>query len=77
MVADLKGKCVFNFTDNLVVYSLSVSEHCQQLRQVLGRLHSTGFTLNIDKAVLGASEFKYLGYYLSSRGVGGFPRRWN
>jgi len=36
MVADLKGKCVFIFTDNLVVCSLSVSEHCQQLRQVLG-----------------------------------------
>jgi len=31
MVADLKGKCVFNFIDNLVV-SLLVSEHYQRLR---------------------------------------------
>jgi len=23
-VGDLKGKCVFNFTDNLVVYSVSI-----------------------------------------------------
>lgn len=74
MVADLKGKCVFNFTDNLVVYSLSVSE---QFRQVLRRQQSMGFTLNRHKLVLGASEIKYLEYYLSSRGVGGFPRRWN
>jgi hypothetical protein len=32
-VADLKEKCVFNFMDKLVVYSLSVSEHCQMVRK--------------------------------------------
>jgi len=72
MVADLKGKCVFNFTENLVVYSLSVSKQCQQLH-VLGRLQSTGFTLNRDKVVLGASEI-ILG---TTCCLEGFPRRWN
>jgi hypothetical protein len=45
-VAELKRECVFNFTDNLVVYSLSVSEHCHPVREGLGTIQSEGFALN-------------------------------
>jgi hypothetical protein len=52
---------VFNYLDELLVSSVAISEHQLYLREVLGRLHSAGFTL--DKAiVLGASEIKYLGH---------------
>jgi hypothetical protein len=73
LFADLKGEYVFNYLDDLVVYSASIFEHQEHLTEVLGRLRSAGFTLNKEKLVLGASEIKYLGHYLSSRGIRVIP----
>ena len=75
LFADLKGRYVYNFLDDLVVYSASAEEHLGHLREVLGRLQRFGFTLNPDKVVLGASEIKYLGHLLSARGVKILPER--
>jgi hypothetical protein len=58
LFANLKGKYVFNYLDDLVVYLASISEHQGHLREVLGRLQSVGFTLNEVKIVLGASVIK-------------------
>ena len=69
LFADLKGKCVFNYLDDLVVYSASIFEHQEHLREVLASFRSAGFTLNKEKIVLGASEIRYLGHYFSSRGI--------
>ena len=55
--------------DELVVYSSSPEDHALHVREVLSRLQRSGFTLNPDKVVLGASEIKYLGHLLSSCGV--------
>jgi len=66
---------MFNFLDDLVVYSSSAEEHVGHLREVLGRLQESGFTLNPDKGVLGASEIKYLGHLLSVQGVKILPER--
>jgi hypothetical protein len=65
----------FNYLDDLVVYLASISDHQGHLREGLGRLQSVGFTLNEEKIVLGASEIKYLGHYLSSRGIRVIPDR--
>ena len=35
LLADLKGKYVFNYFDDLVVYSASLFEHQEHLREVL------------------------------------------
>jgi len=75
LFADLKGEYIFNYLDDLVVYSASISEHQKHLREVLCRLQSAGFTLNKEKIVLGASEIKYLGHCLSSRGIRVIPDR--
>jgi hypothetical protein len=69
LFADLKGRFVFNFVDDLVVYSPSVEEHRVHMREVLRRLQGSGFTLNPDKVTLGATEIKYLGHLLSAHGV--------
>jgi hypothetical protein len=74
LFTDLKGKYVFTFLDDLVVFSPSVGEHEEHLREVLRRLEKVGFTLN-PKVMLGASEIKYLGHLLSSRGVKVLPDR--
>jgi hypothetical protein len=75
LFADLKGKYVFNFLDDLGVFSSSVGEHEAHLREVLRRLERAGFTMNPEKVILGASEIKYLGHLLSSRSVKVLPER--
>jgi len=75
LFSDLKGKYVFNYMDDLVIYSPTIAEHKERLREVLNRLQTAGFTLNKDKVVLGGSEIKYLGHYLSARGIRVIPDR--
>jgi len=75
LFADLKGLYVFNFLYDLVVYSSSPEEHALHVREFLSRLLRSGFILNPEKLVLGASEIKYLGHLLSARGVKILPER--
>ena len=66
---------MFNYMDDLVIYSPTVTEHKEHLGEVLNRLQTAGFILNEDKVVLGASEIKYLGHCLSARGIRVIPDR--
>ena len=75
LFADLKGRSVFNFLDDLVVYSPSMEEHADHVREVLQRLQDAGFTLNPEKVTFAASEIKYLGHLVSSRGIKVLPDR--
>jgi transposase InsO family protein len=75
LFVDLKGQYVFNFLDDLVVYSSTVKEHVGHVWEVLGRLQRAGFTLNPEKVTLGATEIKYLGHLLSPRGIRILPDR--
>jgi hypothetical protein len=75
LFSDLKGDFVFNFLDDLVVYSRSTAEHEGHVREVLRRLQSAGFTLNPDKVMFGVAEIKYLGHVLSSHGIKVLPDR--
>jgi hypothetical protein len=75
LFSDFKRRFVFNFMDDLVVYSPSLDQHERHLWGVVQRLQEAGFTLNKDKIILAASEIRYLGYYLSSRGIRVIPER--
>jgi hypothetical protein len=75
LFADIKGNFIFNYLDDLVVYSRSVQEHSTHVRIVLQRLQDAGFTLNPDKITLGTTEIKYLGHLLSPRGIRVLPER--
>jgi hypothetical protein len=67
LFADLNGHYVFNFVDDLVMYSPSLEQH--RVREVLRHLQGAGFTLNPEKAVFGATEIKYLGHLISARAL--------
>ena len=75
LFADLKGEFVFNYLDDLVIYSRSVEEHSVHLRVALRRLQEAGFTLNPEKVVIAAKEIKYLGHLLSAQGISVLPER--
>jgi nucleoside diphosphate kinase len=75
LFSDFKGRFVFNFMDDLVVYSPSLDQHERHLRRVYQRLQEAGFTLNKDKITVVSSEIRYFGHYLSSRGSRVIPER--
>ena len=76
LFSDLRGKYLFNFLKDLVVYSRSVAEHVAHVREVLVRLQAVGFTLNQDKVTFVAPEIKYLGHVLLCRGIRLLPIGW-
>jgi hypothetical protein len=73
LLAEEKGNFVFNYLDDLVLYSGSMQVHADQLRVVLRKLQDVGFTLNPEKIIVGATEIKYLGHLLSARGIKVLP----
>ena len=73
--ADLKNEFVFNYLDDLVIYSRSLEEHARHIRVVLDRLQQAGITLNPDKVTIAAKEIQYLGHRLSSQGISVLPDR--
>ena len=75
LFADVKNKFVFNYLDDLIVYSHSLEEHSSHVRTVLDRLQEAEFTLNIDKITIAATEIQYLGHLLSPRGISVLPER--
>jgi hypothetical protein len=60
---------VYNFMDDLVVYSSSYKEHLEHLREIFDRLAKTGFTLNRDKLHLAQQEISFLGHSVSAQGI--------
>jgi hypothetical protein len=56
LFGDLKHQSVYNFMDDLVVYSPSYAEHLEHLREIFTRLERAGFTLNREKLHLAQRE---------------------
>jgi hypothetical protein len=75
LFGDLKHNFVYNFMDDLVVYSSSLEEHVQHLREVFTRLEKAGFTLNPEKLRLAQEQIPFLGHLVSSQGITILPER--
>jgi hypothetical protein len=75
LLGDLKGKFVYNFMDDLVVYSSSFEEHLVHLREIFARLEKAGFTLNQEKLHLARQEITFLGHLVSAQGIRILPER--
>lgn len=69
VLGELKFKCVFNYLDDVVIYSASFEEHLEHLRKVLGCLEQAGLTVKPSKMMLAQTEISFLGHIVSPRGV--------
>ena len=56
LFTDQKNDFVFNYLDDLIIYSRSLEEHARHVRIVLNKLQDAGFTLNFDKVTFAAGE---------------------
>jgi hypothetical protein len=75
LFGDLKHIFVYNFMDDLVVYSSSLEEHVQHLQEGFTRLEKAGFTLNPEKLRLAQEQIPFLGHLVSSQGISILPER--
>uniref|UniRef100_A0A1B6EN58 RNA-directed DNA polymerase n=2 Tax=Cuerna arida TaxID=1464854 RepID=A0A1B6EN58_9HEMI len=66
---DVKFKFVFNYLDDLLVYSESFEDHLLHLEEVLKRLQHAGLTVNPEKVSFARGEISFLGHLVSSKGV--------
>jgi len=72
---DVKFKFVFNYLDDLLVYSETFEEHVNHLEVVLERLKEAGLTVNPEKVDFAQPEISFLGHLVSSRGISVDPSK--
>lgn len=58
-----------NFSDDIVVFGTTKSEHDSRLNIVLNRLREYGVLLNEDKCIYGVEAINFLGHRLSAQGI--------
>jgi hypothetical protein len=73
--SDVKFKFVFHYLDDLVIYSDSLHEHLQHLREVFTRLRKAGLTVNPAKVKFATPQLSFLGHIVSPSGVSVDPSR--
>lgn len=72
---DLKFKYVFNYLDDLVVYSETWESHLVHIEEVLNRLKGAGLTVNPEKVHFAKEEISFLGHLVGVHGVRIDPAR--
>ena len=59
---------VYHCLDDIVVYSESMDQHIDHLREVLSRLKKAGLTVNPSKVNFAVNQFSFLGHIVSAEG---------
>jgi len=65
----LIGKCVFNFIDDILIYSRTVEEHLKHIKQVLDIFAKHKLKINIEKCSFMQTEVEVLGHKVSTQGL--------
>jgi len=63
------GKFVYNFIDDVLIYSKTKEEHIEHLRQVLNVFKENELKINIEKCTFMKEEVEVLGHKVSSKGL--------
>lgn len=69
VLAPLLRRCVLVFLDDILVYSATLDEHVQHLRQVLCLLKQHDLKAKLSKCTFSQPELSYLGHRISASGV--------
>ena len=72
LLVDHKNAMVY--LDDIVVYSLNVTEHLEHLRHLFVILRKAEIKLNLEKCSIGKAEIEFLGHVINARGVKPDPK---
>ena len=67
--SDIKFKFIYNYLDDLVIYSETFEEHLEHIREVLARLKRANLTVKLAKVKFAARELSFLGHKISPGGI--------
>lgn len=68
-LADLIGKILFVYLDDVLIYSSTVEEHLERLQLLFSTLRKHNLKLSAEKCNLLMTELKFLGFVISQEGV--------
>jgi hypothetical protein len=74
-LAPLLRKCVLVFFDDILVYSATLSEHLDHLRQVLQLLANDKWQVKLSKCTFAQQQLAYSGHIISAAGVATDPSK--
>ena len=75
VLAGLHWTSCLVYLDDIIVFSHTVHEHFQQLRDVLARLRGAGLKVKATKCHLLQSRVSYLGHVISDQGISTDPEK--
>ena len=70
-----RGKMVFPYLDDIIVYSKTIEEHQEHLKVVFGKLKAANIALNEKKCNMFKEELKILGFIISEGTVKTDPEK--
>ena len=65
----LIGNCVFNFIDDILIFSKSIEEHIEHIKQVLEIFKENDLKINIEKCHFMQTEVDVLGHRVTTEGL--------
>ena len=65
----LIGKCVYNFIDDILIYSRTVEEHLEHIKAVLKIFQENKLKINTEKCRFMRTEVEVLGHKLTTKGL--------
>lgn len=68
-MSSLQWKSVLIYLDDVIVFSTTIEQHVERLREVLERYKKANSRLNPKKCELLKREIRYLGQLVSGRGT--------
>lgn len=74
LLRGLKPMTCLVYLDDIIIFSRTIEEHAERLRNVLARLRGANLSLKLEKCFFAESQVQYLGHIISSDGVKPDPR---
>src|SRR6266436_2862947 len=69
VLRDLMDVCTVGYLDDILIYSDSLEDHRDHIREVLHRLRMAGLYANLKKCKFHTDTVEYLGFILSPKGL--------
>lgn len=75
LLAEIKGTECFVYLDDVIVFSASITEHCQRLERVFALMKEANLKIRLEKCQFAASRVRYLGHLVTAAGVSPDPEK--